>query len=432
MKFELALMIVEFIALLLCAFFFSASETAITAITRTEYKAIKKSRTKKSKTLAFLIEKKDEIVSATLIGTNFVNTLSSALITAFVIDMYGQQHIPAATAVTTVLIIIFAEILPKAIAAYNAVEITKTFLIPLSIVRLFLKPIVFIFSLMSNFIIKSVSKRRENQISDLSEDYLETLINISLADGTFQTGEHELIKRAVRLHELKLQSIMTKKEDFVGFDINSAPEKMISIFRKTMFSRLPVYKTEKDNIIGSVHYKDLLFYKSHKAEMDINKIIRPALFIPKTANIFSAIKTMSKNKRNMAFVIDEYGSTAGLITIDDISTAIFGSIQDEYAKTKTNPLSGMKIVDGTHIMIPGSAPIIQLNKILNTDFHSDYNDTIGGLVLETAEYLPKEGELISVGEVDFKIEKVETSKIISLIADVSKITAGAQFPKAFQ
>ncbi|UTC74873.1 HlyC/CorC family transporter [Treponema sp. OMZ 792] len=432
MKFELALMTIEFIALLLCAFFFSASETAITAITRAEYKAIKKSRTKKSKTLAFLIEKKDEIVSATLIGTNFVNTLSSALITAFVIDMYGQQHIPAATAVTTVLIIIFAEILPKAIAAYNAVEITKTFLIPLSIVRLFFKPIVFIFSLMSNFIIKSVSKRRENQISDLSEDYLETLINISLADGTFQTGEHELIKRAVRLHELKLQSIMTKKEDIVGFDINSTPEKMISIFRKTMFSRLPVYKTEKDKIIGSVHYKDLLFYKSHKAEMDINKIIRPALFIPKTANIFSAIKTMSKNKRNMAFVIDEYGSTAGLITIDDISTAIFGSIQDEYAKIKTNPLSGMKIVDGTHILIPGSVPIIQLNKILNTDFHSDYNDTIGGLVLETAEYLPKEGEFINIGDIEFKVEKVETSKIIFLIADVSKITAGAQFPKAFQ
>ena len=92
----------------------------------------------------------------------------------------------------------------------------------------------------------------------------------------------------------------------------------------------------------------------------------------------------------------------------------------------------MKIVDGTHILIPGAVPIIQLNSILNTDFHSDYNDTIGGLILETAEYLPKEGELITIGEVDFKVEKVETSKIISLIADVSKLTAGAQFPKAFQ
>ena len=225
---------------------------------------------------------------------------------------------------------------------------------------------------------------------------------------------------------------MTKKEDIVSLDINSSLENMVSIFRKTMFSRLPVYKGEKDKIIGSVHYKDILFYRSHNAEMDINKIIRRALFIPKTANIFSAIKTMSKNKRNMAFVIDEYGSTAGLITIDDISTAIFGSIQDEYSKTKTNPLSGMKIVDGTHILIPGAVPIIQLNSILNTDFHSDYNDTIGGLILETAEYLPKEGELITIGEVDFKVEKVETSKIISLIADVSKLTAGAQFPKAFQ
>ncbi|AGT42990.1 hemolysin family protein [Treponema pedis] len=424
---NLILLIIEFTVLLLCAAFFSGTETGITAITRSQYKTIKKSKTKTNKRISFLIEKKDEIVSATLIGTNFVNTLSSGSVTAFVLAEYGQKYLPSATAITAILIIIFAEILPKAFATQKPVELTKAASHILCLTRFILKPPVFIFSAMSKFIIKVFSKNKKTSPITLSEDYLKTLIDISLADGTFQTGEHALIMRAVKLHELKLHSIMTKKEDMTAIEINSSFDTMVETFKKTMFSRLPVFDTEKDNIAGIIHYKDLLFYKTktHKKNgINIRKIIRPTIFIPKTANIFSALKTMSKNKKNMAFIIDEYGNTAGLITIDDISSAIFGSIQDEYSKIKNDPAKNLSIIDGNHIRIPAAIPIIKLNEILRTNFHSEYNSTIGGLILERAEYLPKENETIKIGKVEFTVEKIENSKIISLIADVSELIAG--------
>ena len=430
---NLILISIEFLFLLFCAAFFSGTETGITAITRSQYKAIKKNKTKTNKRIAFLIEKKDEIVSATLIGTNFVNTLSASLVTAFVLTNYGQKAIPIATAITTILIIIFAEIIPKAFATKKPVELTKAASRILCGTRLILKPVVLIFSFMSQFIIKAFSKNKQNIPSSLSEDYLKTLIDISLADGAFQTGEHTLIRRTVQLHELKLHSIMTKKDDIIALNINSSMQEMFDTFKKTMFSRLPIFDTEKDNIIGIVHYKDLLFFRKNISEtnknvpssrIQIKKIIRPAIFIPKTANIFSVLKTMRKNKKNMAFIIDEYGKTAGLITIDDISSAIFGSIEDEYSKSKADPIKGISIIDGSHIRIPAEISIVKLNRLLKTDFHSDYNGSVGGLILEKAEYLPKEGETIKIGKIEFTVEKTENSKILTLVADISALIFG--------
>lgn len=412
---------IEFILLMFSAAFFSGTETAITAITNTQFKTIKKIRTKKNKKLINLIEKKEQIVSTALIGTNFVNTLLSALVTAFVLNEYGQKYLPVATAITTILIIVFAEIIPKAFATYRAVEITKNSASILNIIHTILKPVVFVFSVLSKFVINIFSKKRPVLPEEVSEDYLKTLVKISLEDGTFQTGEHDLIRRAVQLHELKLHNIMTQRDRIAGFEESSSLEVIIQTFKKTMFSRLAVFNSKKAGIIGLVHYKDIIFYMANNKKFDLSKIIRPAIFISKTANIFSAIKIMSNNKQNMAFVIDEYGVTLGLITIDDITSAVFGASQDEYLKSKSNPLQGLGIINGTRMRIPAIAPIVKVNELLHTDFHSEYYDTMGGLILEKTELLPKEGNSIKIGKVNFTIEKIETGKIISLIADISEL-----------
>ncbi len=437
MSLALILMIIEFIALLACAAFFSGTETAITAITGVQYKMLKKNRSKKNKRTIELIKKKEEIVSATLIGTNFVNTLSSALVTAFVIDHYGDEYLFYATAISTLMIIIFAEIVPKAFATYRPVEMTRNSSLILYFLRLILKPLLAVFSFMSNGIIGLVSKGNRGNNTEMNEDYLKTLISISFDDGTFQQGEHDLIKRAVQLHELKLDGIMTTHEKIVGVDIDSSLEEIIEVFRESKFSRLPVFNPETNHIEGLLHYKDILFYIKAKADKydgadiakydkaikssEIKSLIRPTIFIPTTANIFSALNTMSKNKKNMAFVIDEYGSCKGLITIDDISTAIFGSIQDEYAKQKENPSEEMRVIDPEHIRIPADMPLVKLNEIFACNFNSIYNNTLGGLILEKLEYLPKEGDIVQIAKVNFKIEKVESSRIIFVVAELNTL-----------
>ncbi len=437
MSIDLIFMIIQFIILLACAAFFSGTETAITAITGVQYKLLKKSRSKKNKRTVSLIKKKEEIVSATLIGTNFVNTLSSALVTAFVISHYGEAYLTYATAISTLMIIIFAEIVPKAFATYRPVEMTANSSLILHVLRLILKPLVLIFSFMSSGIIKLFSNRKDSKASDMDEDYLETLINISFEDGTFRQGEHALIKRAVQLHELKLDGIMTTHEKIVGVDNDSSLEELIKVFRESKFSRLPVFNSENGSVEGLLHYKDILFYIKDKAEKynnvdiseyekdiktsDIKNLIRPTIFIPTTANIFSALNTMSKNKKNMAFVIDEYGSCKGLITIDDISTAIFGSIQDEYAKQKENPDKEMHVIDPEHIRIPANITLVKLNEIFDCNFNSVYNNTLGGLILEKLEYLPKEDDVIQINKVNFRIEKIEGSRITYVVAELSNL-----------
>ncbi len=271
----------------------------------------------------------------------------------------------------------------------------------------------------------------------MNEDYLKTLINISFEDGTFGQGEHDLIKRAVQLHELKLDGIMTTHEKIVGVKVDSSLEDLIKVFRETKFSRLPVFNSSNGNIEGLLHYKDILFYIKEKADKydasdiseyekavnnsEIKNLIRPTIFIPTTANIFSALNTMSKNKKNMAFVIDEYGSCKGLITIDDISAAIFGSIQDEYSKQTENPAEEMKVIDPEHILIPANISLVKLNEIFSCNFNSVYNNTLAGLILEKLEYLPKEGDFIKINNVNFKVEKIEGSRIIYVLAELSNL-----------
>lgn len=412
------IIIVEFIFLLFCAAFFSCTETAITAINEIQYNKIKKNKTKNN-LIIFLIEKKDEIVSATLIGTNFINTLSSSLITAFVINKYNQTYLPIFTAITTILIIIFAEILPKAIATYKALEITKFFSKILFIVHKILTPFIFIFSNISKFIINFFSKKRSQNSIIFSEDYLKTIIKIGLEDGIFHSGEQDLIKRAVKLHELKINDLMTEKNRIVGVKINFSQDLILKTFKDNLFSRLPVFDLN-NNIIGIIHYKDFIFYKTQQKQFNINEIIREAIFVPKNLNIFSAIKIMNKNKKNMLFIIDEYGNIEGLITIDDITTTIFGSIQDEHIKSRNTKKDKIQIIDDSKILISADIPLVTMNELFNLNLTSKYSNTLGGLILEKFEYLPKKNEIIKIQNINFNIEKVENNKITYITTEFSK------------
>lgn len=413
----------EFILLLFSAAFFSGSETAITAITHTEYRALKKSRNKKDKKLLRLIEIKDKIVTTTLIGTNAVNMLLSSLVTAFTINNFGSYYVPLAAAITTVCIILFAEIIPKAIAACRAVSFSRNCASMLGFCCKIIFPLVAFFSFLSNMVIAVLSgKQRGTTKKVISEDQLKDLVKISREDGAFETSGHILLNRAIHLRNIKIRNIMKKRADISYLNISDTNEEIIKTFRSSKFSRLPVLDSD-NNVFGLVHYKDILFYMTNGKEINIKEIMKTPIFIPETVNIFSVIKAMNAKKRNMAFVIDEHGYFTGLITMDDAVSAILGKTQDEYSHTEINPLQKLKVLDQEHIRIPGDMQISQLNDLLNTDFSSLYYDTVGGLILEKAEYLPDEGTKIEIGKMEFTIEKIKDRKIVSVKADIKKVLA---------
>ena len=416
---NLIIISIEIVVLLACAAFFSGTETAVTAITRTEYRNLKKSSRKNAQRLARLVEMKEKIVTTALIGTNFVNTLSSGLITAFTLNVFGAQAVPAATAVITVLIIILAEIFPKALAAERAEAIGKSAALPLYLCYMLLRPIVVALSLLTKAVLKLAHVRPNTMPDTLKEKDLRLLVHIGQEDGALAAGEEALLRKAVLLQDVRLRNIMTPRTAIAYVDSAATFQQVIEQFRRSRFSRLPVYDAEAKTVTGIIHYKTLLFALQERREPEITDLQRPAIFIPEGAPVFSIIRTMNANMQNIAIVIDEHGGVAGLITMDDIIAAVFSTVQDEYGKARNDPMRSVRFINTSQLVIPGALRLEDCNELLHTDFHSDYYDTLGGFLLEKWGYLPHTNERIVCGRITFTVTHIINRRIDTVIADLS-------------
>lgn len=409
-------MLVEFVGLLVLAAFFSSAETAITAIDNYECNALKKSRKKNDKRVSFLIKEKEKIVSTTLVATNFFNMLLSSVVTVFTIEIIGIWYLPVTTAVTTVVIIVFAEIIPKTLSTYYALAIVRKTSILLYLVYIICYPFVFIFSLLSNFVIWALHLLYGKEKKQLTEEELKELINIGKEDGALLGNEHNLLKKAIHLKNMKIKSLMTKTPKIVFVKESSSFEDVINAFRESNFSRLPVLSNDEKTFLGLIHYKDVLF--NFNEEWNLSKVMKTALFIPESSSVFSIIKLMNQEKRNMVFVIDESGDVLGLLTMDDIIALICGKSKDEYRQgSEEAKSSSIKHLQNGTIEVDPSLPLGEINELLGTNFSSLYYESLTGLILEKCQYLPKMGDTIEFENVEVKIASVKGSKIGSVIIE---------------
>ncbi|MGP1529141.1 MAG: hemolysin family protein [Treponema sp.] len=321
---------IEIVVLLCCAAFFSGSETAVTAISRPEYRSLKKTMQKNAQRLARLVEIKEHIVIVALIGTNFVNMLNSGLITAFTLTAFGAYAVPVATAVITVLIIIVAEIFPKALATEQALAFGKIASLPLLACYTVLRPVSAVFSVLSKGIIALLSLTAVEKPAVLHKKDLQLLVHISQQDGALKAGEEALLQQAILLQNVPLRTIMTPRSRIAAVSIQDSFETLIRQFCTSRFSRLPVYNQDARTVRGIVYYKDVLFSLYSQKPKCLEDLIKPALFIPEQTSLFSVIETMKAHRQNMAIVIDGYGGITGLITEDDITAAVFSHSEGVY------------------------------------------------------------------------------------------------------
>ena len=413
--------IIEFLILLFLAGFFSCTETAITAITDIEYNKIKRGRSKKEKRIAYLIERKEAIVSTTLIATNFINILISAIITVFTVEKIGAVYLPIATVITTVFIIIFAEIIPKTLATHYAINIIKRSSIFLIFCYFINYPIVLIFSHFSKAIVSFIKLFNKEAKHKMTEDELKEIFNISREDGALVSLEHTLLKKAIHIKNLKIKNIMTKVHKITSIKEDASFMDIVKVFRESNFSRLPVTSKDGKIFLGLIHYKDVLF--NFKENLSIKSIIKSAIFIPESSSVFSILKVMNKEKRNMVFIIDDEGDVLGLLTMDDLLSVICGKGQDEYKHEaearERNGEKEIKYISNGVFKIKPSVMLNELNDALGFSFHSANYDTVSGLILEKCQYLPKEKEEVIIDGVKFRIEKINGAKIEEVTVDIS-------------
>ena len=411
MNTDTLLIISLLITLLFLSAIFSAAETALTSITKTQRRQLKKSSHKVDIALSRILDDPSRMLTTLLIGNNILNILSSSIATAFAIKAFGNDGVGIATLVMTVLIILCSEITPKTIAANNPLSLARKIEPFSSFIRFVLYPVVWALSLINSFFIFIIELVQPALGHRLTEDEIKTMMNIGKKDGALEEEEHGLLHRAFEFTDLTLRDIMTPRTAIVALPADTPLEILISSFREHGFSRLPVYDNNIDEIKGMIHYKDLLFSLESGNKADITQLIRPVLYVPDSQMTTELLSAMERSKQNLAIVIDEHGATAGLVTLDDAVAAVFGGIHDEYDKGIAEPNELIQVISSTHIRVPGNLKLADLNALLKTTLDSVYYETVGGFVLELAGKLPSKGERYKYGNLTFLVDDLLTRRI---------------------
>ena len=406
-------MLIEIIAiflLLLLSAFFSSSETAITRVSDAKIHQKAEEGNKKAINTKNLLKDREKVIGALLLGNNAVNILASALTTSLFIAPFGDLGIFYATILMTILIFIFSEVLPKTYAIRKSEKLTL-FTVPyISFLTKVLAPINIIVQLLVRSILDLTG--REKNKNDGRQNIRGAII---LADdeGSVRKRDRKMLEGILDLSELDVAEIMTHRKNIESFDISEESKKIFEKSIKSNFSRIPIWEDNPDNIIGILHIKDLIRAANISKTLDVKAILQKPLFIPETTSLSKQLNEFRKSSTQIALVIDEYGVLQGLITMEDILEEIVGEIFDEFDQPSSKP----NILEDGKVLVDGNMTVRDINRLMDWKIPDDEASTLSGLVIEIAQKLPKEREIIKIKDYKFKVVNRQKTRISKLLVE---------------
>ena len=396
------------VVLLLGSGFFSASETSLMSLSKIRIRYMEDEGVKGAKLVGSLIEKSSDLLSSILVGNNIVNIAATSVSTSLFINIFGDGGVAIATAVMTVLVLVFGEITPKTIAANSPEKVAVVVSKPISIIMKITKPIVLVFNLLTGIIFKIMGIDNDGVKPFITEEELKAMVNVSHEEGVLEMEEREIINNVFQFGDMQAKEAMIQRLDMVAIDIEDSYDEIIELFKSEKLSRLPVYQESIDDIVGILNIKDIIFLSDEEIEnFDIKDYVREAFFTYEFKKITQLLEEMKKEKTQMAIVVDEYGGTAGLLTIEDLVEVIVGDIDDEYDEEEEEIV---KINDNEYL-VEGSTKISDVNEQLGINLESEEFDSIGGFIIGYLKRIPEENEIIEVEDVKFKVESIDKNRI---------------------
>ncbi len=395
-------MIIAIIVLLFVSFFFSGSETALTAVNKMRLQTEARNHDKRSEKILHLVSKPTELITSILIGNNIANILLPTLVTTLAIQ-YGM-NVALASALLTVMIIVFAEVIPKSIAAAFPNRIARIVYPVIHFVVLLFKPLTMFLNSVTGLITRALTKGQKRDVSISKED-LRTMVDIAGAEGAFQQGESYRIKGVFDFYHLNVKDVLkTPRVEMIALPCTAAYEEVRDVAIQNPFTRYPVYKGDMDHIIGVFHSKYLLSWSTEPEKpLEVYSDMQP-MIVYEFQPVERVFRKMTKEKKHMAIVLDEYGGTEGLLTHEDIIEAMIGLEIEDEMDLEDEVL--VEKVTENEIICDGKIPLYQLNSIFHTDIPEE-DDVLAGYLLKQFNGFPKEGAILKRGPLTYKILEVE-------------------------
>jgi len=407
MLISISILIGSIVGLIILSAFFSGSETAITAVSEARMKHLSENGDKRAEIVEKLIDRKSDLISTMLLASNLINILASALATSLLITIFGDFGIIISTIIMTTLVVIFGEILPKLLALkYNdywvlvasySMELTMKILGPISNIA---TKISYLFL------------RDNEEISLLVDphDEIRGQINIHHEDGIVKKGDKDMLGGILDLPEVTVEDVMTHRKNILTIDCDTDHNKVLSLMLENPYTRVPIWRNDKDNFIGILHIKDLLKKSISKEEFEISNILVEPWFVPETTSLKEQLSAFLEKKTHMALVVDEYGALMGLITLEDILEEIVGQITDEHDDEDEDILPEQ----ANMIKVDGDSSIRDINREYGWKLPDDEAATIAGLIIHETRSIPKKGSIYSFHGFRFKILNRQRNQITSI------------------
>ncbi len=396
------------ILLLLLSAFFSSAETAFTTASRIRMRTLAENGDKKAARVLKITDDMHKMLSAILIGNNVVNLSASSIATTLATKLFGSMGAGIATGILTLLVLIFGEISPKTMATIHAEKIALAYASLIYGLMYVLTPAIYIINCLSMGFLKLLRINPNAGQTAMTEEEFKTIVDVGHETGVLEYSEHEMINNMFDFGDSLAKEIMIPRIDMTFAKLDSAYDELIDIFRKDKFTRLPIYEDTTDNVVGIINMKDLLLCED-KLHFHICDLIREPYFTYEQKNTSELFLEMQKNSINIAIVLDEYGATAGMITLEDLLEEIVGEIRDEYDADEEDPL--VKVSEREYY-IQGSMNLEDLCNDLDLPFHSEDYDTIGGYLIGLLDHLPEKNEIVITEEdILLQVAKMDKNRI---------------------
>lgn len=405
-----AIQLLTLVILIFLSAFFSSSETALTTVNRIRIRNLAEAGDARAITLTKVIEDQGKMLSAILIGNNVVNLYASSLATTLAISVWGSKMIGVATGILTLVILVFGEITPKTLATLSAETLSLRCAKIIYMMMVVLTPVIFVVNQMSMGVLFLLRIDPNKKREAITEDELRTIVEVSHEEGVIESEERKMINNVFDFGESLAKDIMVPRIDMTFVNVDASYQELIDIFREEKYTRIPVYEDTTDNVIGIINMKDLLLLDDRE-NFNIRNFLRQPLYTYEFKKTSELMIEMRQTFNNIVIVLDEYGSTAGLITLEDMLEEIVGEIRDEYDEEEEESL--VEVNPGEYL-VEGSIKLDDLNDWLGLSLESEDYDSIGGLVIGLLDHLPDEGEEVTCEGIRLVVEKVDKNRIESI------------------